>query len=85
MNLRYLPSEKEIRLSARTARYASMARVLNAKTFPGYRNLDRVETNTVRGGMALVLAEGLALKAPKGPEKRQKDENGRVGLARRTD
>jgi ribosomal protein S10 len=26
----------------------------------GYRNLERIETNAVRGGMALVLAEGLA-------------------------
>ena len=30
-----------------------------------YRDLDRVDTNTVRIGMCLVAAEGIALKAPK--------------------
>ncbi|MFO7833066.1 MAG: DNA polymerase II large subunit, partial [Halohasta sp.] len=31
----------------------------------GYRDLDRVDTNSSRGGMCLVMAEGIALKAPK--------------------
>ncbi|MEF8848096.1 MAG: DNA polymerase II large subunit [Candidatus Thermoplasmatota archaeon] len=31
----------------------------------GYRDLPRVETNRLRGGACLVLAEGLCLKAPK--------------------
>ena len=31
----------------------------------GHRDLERIGTNRVRGGMCLVLAEGLALKAPK--------------------
>ncbi|MEI2761404.1 MAG: hypothetical protein V9E95_04090 [Methanothrix soehngenii] len=31
----------------------------------GYRDLDRIETNRVRGGIALVSAEGIALKRPK--------------------
>ena len=31
----------------------------------GYRDLERVDTNSARGGMCLVLAEGIALKAPK--------------------
>ncbi|MFW5935888.1 MAG: DNA polymerase II large subunit, partial [Candidatus Hadarchaeota archaeon] len=31
----------------------------------GYRNIPEVGTNRVRGGMALVIAEGIALKAPK--------------------
>ena len=31
----------------------------------GYRDLGRVKTNKSRGGMCLVLAEGIALKAPK--------------------
>ncbi|MFB6138374.1 MAG: hypothetical protein ABEJ42_08590, partial [Halobacteriaceae archaeon] len=31
----------------------------------GYRDLERVDTNAPRGGMCLVLAEGIALKAPK--------------------
>ncbi|WIV65670.1 DNA polymerase II large subunit [Natrialbaceae archaeon AArc-T1-2] len=31
----------------------------------GFRDLERVDTNSARGGMCLVLAEGIALKAPK--------------------
>src|SRR3972149_6384553 len=31
----------------------------------GRRDLARIETNRIRGGMALVIAEGIALKAPK--------------------
>ena len=31
----------------------------------GYRDLERIDTNAPRGGMCLVLAEGIALKAPK--------------------
>ena len=31
----------------------------------GYRDLERIDTNAARGGMCLVLAEGIALKAPK--------------------
>ncbi len=31
----------------------------------GYRDLPRIETNNVRGGACLVIAEGLCLKAPK--------------------
>ncbi|MFW5964062.1 MAG: LAGLIDADG family homing endonuclease, partial [Natronomonas sp.] len=31
----------------------------------GFRDLERVDTNSARGGMCLVMAEGIALKAPK--------------------
>jgi DNA polymerase II large subunit len=31
----------------------------------GHRDLPRIETNRVRGGACLVVAEGLCLKAPK--------------------
>ncbi|MDL0135462.1 DNA-directed DNA polymerase II large subunit [Halobacterium salinarum] len=31
----------------------------------GFRDLERIDTNSPRGGMCLVLAEGIALKAPK--------------------
>jgi len=31
----------------------------------GFRDLERIDTNAARGGMCLVLAEGIALKAPK--------------------
>jgi DNA polymerase II large subunit len=65
MNLQYLPSEKEIRLIVRNCPVCIDGEGTEQEEVGGYRNLERVETNAVRGGMALVLAEGLALKAPK--------------------
>ncbi len=65
MNLQYLPSEKEIRLIVTNCPVCIDGEGTEREDVSGYRNLARVETNTVRGGMALVLAEGLALKAPK--------------------
>jgi DNA polymerase II large subunit len=65
MNLQYLPSEKEIRLIVSNCPVCIDGEGTEREDVSGYRNLARVETNTVRGGMALVLAEGLALKAPK--------------------
>ena len=65
MNLQYLPSEKEIRLIVSHCPVCIDGEGTEREEVSGYRNLPRVETNTVRGGMALVLAEGLALKAPK--------------------
>jgi DNA polymerase II large subunit len=65
MNLQYLPSEKEIRLIVRNCPVCIDGEGTEQEEVGGYRNLERIETNAVRGGMALVLAEGLALKAPK--------------------
>lgn len=65
MNLQYLPSEQEIRLIVQNCPVCIDGEGTEQEEVRGYRNLERVETNTVRGGMALVLAEGLALKAPK--------------------
>lgn len=65
MNLQYLPSEREIRLIVQNCPVCIDGEGTEQEEVSGYRNLERVETNTVRGGMALVLAEGLALKAPK--------------------
>jgi DNA polymerase II large subunit len=65
MNLQYLPSEKEIRLIVGNCPVCIDGEGTEQEEVSGYRNLDRIETNAVRGGMALVLAEGLALKAPK--------------------
>ena len=65
MNLQYLPSEREIRLIVTNCPVCIDGEGTEAEEVSGYRNLERVETNAVRGGMALVLAEGLALKAPK--------------------
>ncbi|MDD1719410.1 MAG: DNA-directed DNA polymerase II large subunit, partial [Methanoregulaceae archaeon] len=65
MNLQYLPSDAEIRLIVRNCPVCIDGEGTESEEVSGYRNLDRIETNSVRGGMALVLAEGLALKAPK--------------------
>jgi DNA polymerase II large subunit len=65
MNLQYLPSEQEIRLIVENCPVCIDGEATEKEEVSGHRNLSRVETNTVRGGMALVLAEGIAGKAPK--------------------
>ncbi|SFM58474.1 DNA polymerase II large subunit [Methanolobus profundi] len=63
--LQYTPSEDEIRLIVENCPICIDGEPTEAEEVEGYRNMDRIETNRVRGGMCLVLAEGLALKAPK--------------------
>jgi len=65
MSLQYLPSKEEIRLIITNCPVCIDGEPTEKEEVSGYRNLERVETNVVRGGMALVIAEGLALKAPK--------------------
>jgi DNA polymerase II large subunit len=65
VNLQYLPTEDELRLIINNCPVCIDGEPTEKQEVGGYRNLERVETNTVRGGMALVVAEGLALKAPK--------------------
>jgi DNA polymerase II large subunit len=65
MNLQYLPSEQEIRLIVTNCPVCIDGEATEQEEVAGYRNLERVETNSVRGGMALVLAEGIAGKAAK--------------------
>ncbi len=65
MSLQYLPSPDEIRLIIQNCPVCIDGEPTEREEVSGYRNLERVETNTVRGGMALVIAEGLILKAPK--------------------
>lgn len=65
MNLQYLPTDEEIRLIVKNCPVCIDGEGTEKEEVSGYRNLPRVETNAVRGGMALVLAEGLALKAAK--------------------
>jgi DNA polymerase II large subunit len=65
MSLQYLPSPEEIRLIIQNCPVCIDGEPTEKDEVSGYRNLERVETNTVRGGMALVIAEGLILKAPK--------------------
>jgi len=65
MNLQYLPSEAEIRLIVENCPVCIDGEATEKEEVSGHRNLERVETNSVRGGMALVLAEGIAGKARK--------------------
>jgi DNA polymerase II large subunit len=65
MNLQYLPNEHEIRLIVTNCPVCIDGEATEQEEVAGYRNLERIETNAVRGGMALVLAEGIAGKAHK--------------------
>jgi len=64
-NLQYMPSDAEIRLIVTNCPICLDGEPTEKAEVEGHRDLERVATNRVRGGMALVLAEGLALKAPK--------------------
>lgn len=64
-SLQYTPSEDEIRLIVRNCPVCIDGDATEDAEVEGHRDLERIETNRVRGGMCLVLAEGLALKAPK--------------------
>ncbi|MFA6332908.1 MAG: DNA polymerase II large subunit, partial [Methanoregula sp.] len=65
MNLQYLPSEAEIRLIIENCAVCIDGEATEQEEVSGHRNLPRVETNAVRGGMALVIGEGIAGKARK--------------------
>jgi len=64
-SLQYMPSEEEMRLIVSNCPVCIDGEPTEQAEVEGYRNLERIPTNRARGGMALVLAEGLALKAPK--------------------
>ena len=64
-NLQYLPSDREIKLIVSSCPICIDGEPTEEIEVSGFRNLPRINTNRVRGGMALVIAEGIALKAPK--------------------
>ncbi|WP_292484500.1 DNA polymerase II large subunit [Methanohalobium sp.] len=63
--LQYMPSEEEIRLIVENCPICLDGEPTEQAEVEGYRDLERVGTNRIRGGVGLVLAEGIALKAPK--------------------
>ncbi|MFB6360968.1 MAG: DNA-directed DNA polymerase II large subunit [Halobacteriales archaeon] len=65
VGLQYTPSAAEIKYIARHCPVMLDGESTGGEEVSGYRDLERVGTNTARGGMCLVLAEGIALKAPK--------------------
>jgi DNA polymerase II large subunit len=64
-SLQYLPSPDEIETIAKGCPICIDGEPTESREVQGNRDLKRVETNRIRGGAMLVLAEGLCLKAPK--------------------
>ncbi|OPX78078.1 MAG: DNA polymerase II large subunit [Methanosaeta sp. PtaB.Bin039] len=64
-NLQYSPSDEEIRTIVRNCPICIDGEPTEEEEVSGFRDLSRIETNRVRGGIALVSAEGIALKRPK--------------------
>jgi DNA polymerase II large subunit len=63
--LQYSPSDDEIRIIVRNCPICIEGEPTEEEEVSGYRDLPRIDTNRVRGGIALVSAEGIALKRPK--------------------
>ncbi|WP_458207274.1 DNA-directed DNA polymerase II large subunit [Haladaptatus sp. NG-SE-30] len=63
--LQYSPKDKETKFIAKNMPVMLDGEATGDEEVSGFRDLDRVDTNSARGGMCLVLAEGIALKAPK--------------------
>ncbi|WP_226011473.1 DNA polymerase II large subunit [Halomicrobium salinisoli] len=63
--LQYSPKEKESKFIAEHMPIMLDGEATGDEEVSGYRDLERIDTNSARGGMCLVFAEGIALKAPK--------------------
>jgi len=63
--LQYSPKETETKFIAEHMPIMLDGEATGDEEVSGYRDLERVDSNSARGGMCLVLAEGIALKAPK--------------------
>lgn len=64
-HLQYTPTAKEIELIVTHCPVCIDGEGTEEQEVSGNRDLPRVETNRIRGGACLVIAEGLCLKAPK--------------------
>lgn len=65
MHLQYNPTPQEIELIVKGCPVCIDGEGTEDEEVSGYRNLPRVETNKLRGGMCLVLSDGMILKASK--------------------
>lgn len=65
-NLQYFPTEEEILFLAKNLPIQIGGEASEDKEVSNFKDLPRVDTNFIRGGMCLVFAEGLAQKAQKG-------------------
>ena len=64
-HLQYTPTVDEIDKIVRNCPICVNGEGTEKEEVTGYRDLPRIETNRLRGGACLVIAEGLCLKAPK--------------------
>ncbi|MCL5680821.1 MAG: DNA polymerase II large subunit [Candidatus Thermoplasmatota archaeon] len=64
-HLQYVPTLEEIEITVRGSPVCITGEGTEDSEVSGHRDLPLVETNRIRGGMALVIAEGLILKASK--------------------
>ncbi|MFP4545868.1 MAG: DNA polymerase II large subunit [Methanomassiliicoccales archaeon] len=64
-HLQYTPSNQEIEMVVKNCPVCVDGEGTEDTEITGYRDLPRIETNRVRGGACLVVAEGLCQKAPK--------------------
>src|SRR3989338_68599 len=64
-NLQYLPSLEEIEFLAKNIPVQVDGDPTESFDVSNFKDLPRIETNRIRGGICLVLAEGLAQKSPK--------------------
>ena len=65
-NLQYFPTEEEMEFLAKNLPIQISGDPTESKEVSNYKDLDRVGTNFIRGGMCLTFSEGLAQKAAKG-------------------
>jgi len=65
-NLQYLPTEEEITFLAKNLPIQISGEPTEQREVSNYKDLPRIETNLIRGGMCLIFSEGLAQKAQKG-------------------
>jgi len=65
-NLQYLPTEEEITFLAKNIPIQISGEPTESREVSNYKDLPRIETNFIRGGMCLIFSEGLAQKAQKG-------------------
>ncbi|MBU2504123.1 MAG: DNA polymerase II large subunit [Nanoarchaeota archaeon] len=65
-NLQYMPTKEEIVFLAENIPIQIDGDPTEKLEVSNYKNLERVKTNYIRGGMCLIFSEGLAQKAAKG-------------------
>ena len=63
--LQYTPTDEEIKEIVGNCPICIDGDPTEDREVGGYKDLERVATNKIRGGMVLVLTEGMAMKAPK--------------------